>query len=109
MAELPDVYKLSQQLAALLDEVVVIAGRHARLHLCPNTGNRYRNENMAFLNLAKSGRAPLKRLLIARTTNVVYTTPAGRSHRARGRGGASAKAAAVTGSERGDNRGPDGG
>ena len=31
LAKLPDVCKLSQQLAALLDEVVVIAGRQARL------------------------------------------------------------------------------
>ena len=52
LAKLPDVCKLSQQLAALLDEVVVIAGRHARLHLFPGTGNRYRSGTKAFLELA---------------------------------------------------------
>ena len=58
MAEVADVHKLPQQLATLLDEVVVIAGRHARLHLYPDTGNRYRSENMAFLNSSQSRRAP---------------------------------------------------
>ena len=31
--EVPDIYKLSQQLPALLDQLIVIASRHARLHL----------------------------------------------------------------------------
>ena len=60
MAEVADVHKLPQQLATLLDEVVVIAGRHARLHLYPDTGNRYRSENMAFLNSSQSRRAPVR-------------------------------------------------
>ena len=43
LAEFPDVYKLPQQLAALLDEVVVIAGRHARPPPPPSVP-RYRKQ-----------------------------------------------------------------
>ena len=57
-AEVADVRKLPQQLAAPLDEVVVIAGRHVRLHLPPDAGNRHRSKNMAFLNSSQSRRAP---------------------------------------------------
>ena len=62
MAQLANIRKLSQQPAALFDEVVVIAGRHTRLHLHPDTGNRYRSENKAFLNPSQSRRAPPENL-----------------------------------------------
>jgi hypothetical protein len=58
LAEVADTRKLSQQLPALFDEDVVIASSHAGLHLYPNIRNRHRSETMAFLNRAKSGRAP---------------------------------------------------
>ena len=59
LAKVADARNLPQQLATLFDEAVVIDGSHVRLHLYPNKRNRYRRENMAFLNLAKSGRTPL--------------------------------------------------
>ena len=58
LAKVADARYLPQKLATLLDEAVVIGAGHARLHLSPNTGNRYRSGTKAFLNLAKSGRAP---------------------------------------------------
>ena len=54
LAQVADARKLSQELVALFDEAVVIGGSHARLHLSPNTGNRYRSENRAFLNSPQS-------------------------------------------------------
>ena len=54
LAEVADARKLSQQLPALFDEAVVIGGSHARLHLSPDTGNRHRSENRAFLNSSQS-------------------------------------------------------
>ncbi len=58
LTEVADARNLPQQLATLFDEAVVIGPGHVRLHLSPNIRNRYRGETMAFLNLAKSGRAP---------------------------------------------------
>ena len=72
MAEVANVHKLSQQPAALFDEVVVIAGRHTRLHLYPDTGNRYRSENNAFLNPSQSRRAPLTTYPFASRENGCY-------------------------------------
>ena len=54
LAEVADARKLSQQLPALFDEDVVIASSHARLRLFPIIGNRYRSENMAFLNSSQT-------------------------------------------------------
>ena len=58
-AEVVDVCKLSQQLAALFDKIGVIPSSHPQLRLYPNKGNRHPSENTAFLKFSKSGRAPL--------------------------------------------------
>ena len=55
------------------DEVVVIAGRHARLPLFPDIGNRYRSENMAFLNSSQSRRAPAGTGAFNGVTMAVYS------------------------------------
>ena len=65
LAEVADARKFPQQLAALFDEVVVIGGSHVHLYLYLNIGNRYRSETEAFLNLAKSERAPSAGLGVA--------------------------------------------
>ena len=57
-AEVVDVCKLSQQLAALFDKIGVIPSSHPQLRLYPNKGNRHPSENTAFLKFSKSGRAP---------------------------------------------------
>ena len=62
LAQVADARNLPKQLATLLDEAVVIGAGHARLHLYPRIGNRYRSGTKAFLNPAKSGRAPLYQL-----------------------------------------------
>ena len=59
-AEVVDVCKLSQQLAALFDKIGVIPSSHPQLRLYPNKGNRHPSENTAFLKFSKSGRAPLQ-------------------------------------------------
>ena len=58
LAEVANARNLPQQLATLLDEAVVIGAGHVPLHLSLNAGNRHRSGTKAFLNLAKSGRAP---------------------------------------------------
>ena len=58
-AEVVDVCKLSQQLAALFDKIGVIPSSHPQLRLYPNKGNRHPSESTAFLKFSKSGRAPL--------------------------------------------------
>ena len=58
LAKLADAREFFEQLPAPFGEIVVSLRCHAGLHLYPNIGNRYRSVNMAFLNLAKSGRAP---------------------------------------------------
>ena len=60
-AEVVDVCKLSQQLAALFDKIGVIPSSHPQLRLYPNKGNRHPSENTAFLKFSKSGRAPVAR------------------------------------------------
>ena len=57
-AEVVDVCKLSQQLAALFDKIGVIPSSHPQLRLYPNRGNRHPSESTAFLKFSKSGRAP---------------------------------------------------
>ena len=59
-AEVVDVCKLSQQLAALFDKIGVIPSSHPQLRLYPNKGNRHPSENTAFLKFSKSGRAPFE-------------------------------------------------
>ena len=58
LAEIANAREFFEQLPALFGEIVVSLRCHAGLRLYPNIGNRYRSVNMAFLNLAKSGRAP---------------------------------------------------
>ena len=50
LAQVADARNLPKQLATLLDEAVVIGAGHARLHLYPRIGNRYRSGTKAFLN-----------------------------------------------------------
>ena len=66
-AEVVDVCKLSQQLAALFDKIGVIPSSHPQLRLYPNKGNRHPSENTAFLKFSKSGRAPSIGLPLALT------------------------------------------
>ena len=57
-AEVVDVCKLSQQLAALFDKIGVIPSSHPQLRLYLNKGNRHPSGSTAFLKFSKSGRAP---------------------------------------------------
>ena len=65
LAEVVDVCKLSQQLAALFDKIGVIPSSHPQLRLYPNKGNRHPSESTAFLKFSKSGRAPAGKHLFA--------------------------------------------